>query len=95
METRLNRPWPDRLKKNFVTETNLPPRRVYRNRFNRSDCLTKHYATETILTLEASVWKPSLMVQIACQNFCDRDNAYVRDDYMEARIYLKVHLRST
>ena len=35
------------------------------------------------------------MVQIACQNFCDRDNAYVRDDYMEARIYLKVHLRST
>ena len=34
-------------------------------RLNRPDRLTKHSATETILTSETSVWEPGLIVQIA------------------------------
>ena len=44
---------------------------------------TNHSATETILTLETSVWKPGLIVLIAWQKICDRDDPFARDDYME------------
>ena len=63
-------------------------------RLNHPDHLTKNSVTETILTLEPSVWKPGLIIQITSRqkNSYDRDNLYVRAKCMETRLNHPDHL---
>ena len=64
METRLNHS--DHFKtKNSYDRDNLYVRaKCMETRLNHPDHLTKNSVTEVILTLELSVWKPGLIIQI-------------------------------